>query len=65
MKKKAIIITFAAALCALTSCGKNVVSMPEMAASPADNTSTTRSDEIKTQNVNKRLIPAKKRAIKL
>lgn len=41
MKKKSIIITFAAALCALTSCGKNVVSMPEMAASPADNTSTT------------------------
>ena len=34
--KKSIIITLAAALCALTSCGKDNVSFPETAASPAD-----------------------------
>lgn len=39
MKKNAIIITFAAALCALTSCGRELASLPEMAASPGDNTS--------------------------
>ena len=36
MKKNAIIITFAAALCALTSCSKEVGSLPDMAVSPAD-----------------------------
>ncbi len=39
MKKNTIIITFAAALCALTSCSKEVASLPDMAVSPADNTS--------------------------
>ena len=39
MKKNAIIITFAAALCALTSCSKEVGSLPDMAVSPADSTS--------------------------
>ena len=39
MKKNAIIIRFAAALCALTSCSKEVGSLPDMAVSPADSTS--------------------------
>ncbi|MCR4795834.1 MAG: hypothetical protein K5898_11860 [Ruminococcus sp.] len=38
MKKKTMIITFAAALSALTSCGKEVSSLSNMAASPKDNT---------------------------
>lgn len=34
--KKSIIITLAVTLCALTSCGKDNVSFPEAATSPAD-----------------------------
>ena len=38
MKKNVFIISMAAALCALTSCGRELTSFPDMAASPADNT---------------------------
>lgn len=38
MKKNTFMITLAAALCALTSCGRELSSFPDMAASPSDNT---------------------------
>lgn len=62
MKKKAIIITFAAALCALTSCGKDVVSLPDMAASPADNTNAAAMSAAAVTTVNTESTTAAKAA---